>query len=190
MFDHVACNIPESWFPARICIFVDNEAVIRMIIKDRSPNLRHVSQTYRVDLDWLFERTKNNWQTYWPRGRSLEVSDAVVRRSYTTWIECWPQLFRIVLTCSFFERLPSGCGTPTDLSETSEVGCEKRSRNVLFNGKRSVWETQRKNKLGPQQELQMTPLALGDTQQNPTPIGKKFCVKKQSWKGQATQKQN
>ena len=27
-----------------------------MIIKGRSPNLRHVPRTHRVDLDWLFER--------------------------------------------------------------------------------------------------------------------------------------
>ena len=27
-----------------------------MIVKGRSPNLRHVGRTHRVDLDWLFER--------------------------------------------------------------------------------------------------------------------------------------
>ena len=34
----------------------DNEAVIQMIKKGRSPNMRHVSRTHRVSLDWLFER--------------------------------------------------------------------------------------------------------------------------------------
>ena len=34
----------------------DNEAVIKMIIKGRSPTMRHVSRTYRVALDWLFDR--------------------------------------------------------------------------------------------------------------------------------------
>ena len=44
--------------PARLYVFEDNEAVIGMIIKGRSPYfLRHVSQTHRVDLDWLFHRT-------------------------------------------------------------------------------------------------------------------------------------
>ena len=37
-------------------LFEDNEAVIRMIIKGRSPNLSHVSRSHRVDLDWLLER--------------------------------------------------------------------------------------------------------------------------------------
>ena len=34
----------------------DNEAVIKMIIKGRSPALRHVSKSHRVALDWLFDR--------------------------------------------------------------------------------------------------------------------------------------
>ena len=39
-------------------IFEDNEAVIKMIRKGRSPTMRHVSRTHRVALDWLFERIK------------------------------------------------------------------------------------------------------------------------------------
>ena len=37
-------------------MFEDNEAVIKMIIKGRSPTLRHVSRTHRVALDWVFDR--------------------------------------------------------------------------------------------------------------------------------------
>ena len=37
-------------------VFEDNEAVINMIIKGRSPTMRHVSRTHRVALDWLFDR--------------------------------------------------------------------------------------------------------------------------------------
>ena len=36
--------------------FEDNEAVIKMIIKGRSPTMRHVSRTHRVALDGLFDR--------------------------------------------------------------------------------------------------------------------------------------
>ena len=35
-------------------VFEDNEAVIKMIIKGRSPTMKHVSRTHRVALDWLF----------------------------------------------------------------------------------------------------------------------------------------
>ena len=34
----------------------DDEAVIKMIIKGRSPRMRHVSRTHKVALDWLFDR--------------------------------------------------------------------------------------------------------------------------------------
>ena len=37
-------------------IFEGNEAVIKMIIKGRSPTIRHVSRTRRVALDWLLDR--------------------------------------------------------------------------------------------------------------------------------------
>ena len=37
-------------------VFEDNEAVIKMIIKGRSPTMRHVSRTHRVALEWLFDR--------------------------------------------------------------------------------------------------------------------------------------
>ena len=37
-------------------MFKDNEAVIKMIMKGRSPTMRHVSRTHRVALDWLFDR--------------------------------------------------------------------------------------------------------------------------------------
>ena len=34
----------------------DHEAVIKLIVKGRSPTMRHVSRTHRVALDWLFDR--------------------------------------------------------------------------------------------------------------------------------------
>ena len=56
MVCHFPSKVPESSPPARLCIVENSEAVIRMIMKSRSPNLRHMSRTHRVDLDWSFER--------------------------------------------------------------------------------------------------------------------------------------
>ena len=39
-------------------VFEDNETVIKMISKGRSPTMTHVSRTHRVALDWLFGRIK------------------------------------------------------------------------------------------------------------------------------------
>ena len=41
---------------ALLYMIEDSEAVIKMIIKGRSPTMRHVSRTHRVALDWLFDR--------------------------------------------------------------------------------------------------------------------------------------
>ena len=54
--DHVSSKAKSSLFGAMLYIFDDNEAVIEMTIKGRSPTMRHVSRTHRVALDWLFDR--------------------------------------------------------------------------------------------------------------------------------------
>ena len=54
--DCVPSNVHFSHQEALLFVFDDNEAVIKMIIKGRSPTMRHVSRTHRVALDWLFDR--------------------------------------------------------------------------------------------------------------------------------------
>ena len=54
--DNVDCvhsNVQFSPQEALLYVFEDNEAVIKMIIKGRSPTMRHVSRTHRVALDWI-----------------------------------------------------------------------------------------------------------------------------------------
>ena len=59
--DFISSNVHSSRQEALLYIFQDNEAVIKMIIiKGRSPTMRHVSRTHRVALDWLFERINLN----------------------------------------------------------------------------------------------------------------------------------
>ena len=53
--DSVPSNVQSSRQEALLYVFEDNEAVIKMIIKGRSPTMRHVSRTHRVALDWLFD---------------------------------------------------------------------------------------------------------------------------------------
>ena len=54
--DSVPSNVQSERHEALLYVFEDNEAVIKMIIKGRSPTMRHVSRTHRVALDWLFDR--------------------------------------------------------------------------------------------------------------------------------------
>ena len=75
-------------------VFEDNEAMIKMIMKGRSPTMRHVSRTHRVALDWLFDRinldpkiqikyidTKN------------QLADILTQREFhTRWVESFVDL--------------------------------------------------------------------------------------------------
>ena len=54
--DSVPSNVQSASREALLYVFEDNEAVIKMIMKGRSPTMRHVSRTHRVALDWLFDR--------------------------------------------------------------------------------------------------------------------------------------
>ena len=54
--DYVTTNANTSQGESQLYIFEDTEAVIKMIIKGRSPTMRHVSRTPRVALDWLFDK--------------------------------------------------------------------------------------------------------------------------------------
>ena len=54
--DSVPSNVQSARQEALLYVFEDNEAVVKMIMKGRSPTMRHVSRTHRVALDWLFDR--------------------------------------------------------------------------------------------------------------------------------------
>ena len=54
--DHVSSNAKQYGSRAMLYVFEVNEAVIKMIIKGRSPTMRHVSRNHRVALDWLLDR--------------------------------------------------------------------------------------------------------------------------------------
>ena len=54
--DFIPSNVYSSRMEALLYKFEDNEAVIKMIMKGRSPTMRQVSRTHRVAFDWLFDR--------------------------------------------------------------------------------------------------------------------------------------
>ena len=58
--EFIPSNVQSSHQEASLCVFEDNEAVIKMIIKGRSPTMRHVSRTHGVALDWLFDRINSD----------------------------------------------------------------------------------------------------------------------------------
>ena len=45
----------DQWPPVKLFVAEDNEAVIKALAKGRSPRLRHVARTHRVNLDWCYD---------------------------------------------------------------------------------------------------------------------------------------
>ena len=54
--DSVPSDVQSVSREALFYVFEDNEVVIKMIVKGRSPTMRHVSRTHRVAFDWLFDQ--------------------------------------------------------------------------------------------------------------------------------------
>ena len=92
--DHVPTNTHSSQGESQLYIFEDNEAVIKMIIKGRSPTMRHVSRTHRVALDWLFDRinldSQNPHQMCWHQN---QLADILTKGKFTR--DEWNHLLRL-----------------------------------------------------------------------------------------------
>ena len=54
--DFISSNVTSSHQEALLYVFEDNEAVIKMIEKIRSPTMRDASRTHKVALDLFFDR--------------------------------------------------------------------------------------------------------------------------------------
>ena len=61
-FDHVEIFFAVREFSGLVDLIIaeDNEATIKILLKCRSTNMRHVHRTHRVNLDWLYEVFSSN----------------------------------------------------------------------------------------------------------------------------------
>ena len=67
-----------------------------MCVKGRSPNLRHVGRTHRVDLDWLFDRVRNDPGLFIKYvGTKEQMADILTKGSFT-W-DAWAKLLGLCL---------------------------------------------------------------------------------------------
>ena len=87
--DFVPPSMPPHHDNVVMQIMEDNEAVIKMCLKGRSPALRHVGRTHRVDLDWLFDVLIND-PALGVRyvGTKLQLADLLTKGSFPapTWM--------------------------------------------------------------------------------------------------------
>ena len=69
---------------AKLLIMEDNEAVIKITIKGRSPNLRYVGRTHRVDLDFVSKRfRKDTGIAIRYVGTKNQMADLLTKGSFT-----------------------------------------------------------------------------------------------------------
>ena len=84
--DQVSANAHLSEMESQLYIFEDNQALIKMIIKGRSPTMRHVSRTHRVALDWLFDRIILDPKIQIEYVESMnQLADMLAKGSFHTW---------------------------------------------------------------------------------------------------------
>ena len=113
------------------------EAVIKMIIKGRSPTMRHVSGTHRVALDWLFDRINLDRKIQIKNvDTTNQLAEMLTTGSLTR--DEWDHLLRLLNIMNF-----------------SMFSCS----HVLSDGKQSVMSKESTAEEGPA-EAKLTPINL------------------------------
>ena len=83
--DYVPLPLPPSSGLAKLLVLEDNEAVIKMCCKGRSNQMRHVVRTQRIDIDWLFERFREDPGFFMKYVRTLQqMADLLTKASFTS----------------------------------------------------------------------------------------------------------
>ena len=102
--DSVPPNVQSALQEALLYVFENNEAVIKMIIKGRSPTMTHVSRTHRVALDWLSDRINLDpkIQIKYVDTKN-QVADILSKGNFTRdeWIHLFSLLNNSHLQCEF-----------------------------------------------------------------------------------------
>ena len=128
--DSIPSNVQSASREALLYVFEDNEAVIKMIMKGRSPTMRHVSRTHRVALDWLFDRinldpkiqikyidTKN------------QLADILTKGNFTR--EEWNHLLSLFNISHFSSTVCSAAMAKRIQQESGEERVTAKSRPVM-----------------------------------------------------------
>jgi len=93
--DHVTRNVPFMHNWTKLFVFEDNDAVVKICVKGRAPQFRHVLRTHRIDLDWLFERLQSDPDISMRFvGTKEQLADIFTKGSFTA--AQWKDLLRLI----------------------------------------------------------------------------------------------
>ena len=121
----VSSNVQFSHQEALLYVFENNEAVIKMIIKGRSPTMRHVSRIHRVVLDWLFDRI--NLDTKIQKHLTLKT-DILTKGNFTR--DEWNHLLCLFNNCHFSS---TECSEVTSKRKQKDSGEERVTAKIEAN---------------------------------------------------------
>ena len=128
--DAVLSNVQSAHHEALLYVFEDNEAVIKMIIKGRSPTMRHVSRTHRVALDWLFDRINldSKIQIKYIDTKN-QLADILTKGSFTR--DEWNQLLCLFNISHFSSTVCSAAMAKRAQQESGEGRATAKSRPTM-----------------------------------------------------------
>ena len=93
--DYAPTDTHSSQGESQLYIFEDNEALIKMIIKGRSPMMKHMSRTHRVALAWLFDRINLDPKVQIKKiDTKTQLADLLTKSSFTR--DDWCNLLGLV----------------------------------------------------------------------------------------------
>ena len=128
--DAVSSNVHSARQEALLYVFEDNEAVIKMIIKGRSPTMRHVSRDHRVALDWLFDRINldSKIQVKYIDTKN-QLADILTKGNFTR--DEWKHLLNLFNICHFSSTACTAAMAKRAQQESGEERVTAKSRPVM-----------------------------------------------------------
>ena len=128
--DCVPSNVQSSHQEALLYVFEDNEAVIKMIIKGRSPTMRHVSRTHRGALGWLFDRINLDSKIHIKYiDTKNQLADILTKGSFTR--DEWNHLLCLFNISHFSPTVSSAAMAKRSQQDSGEERVTAKSRPVM-----------------------------------------------------------
>ena len=122
--DLVPSNVQSPRQEVLLYVFEDNEAVIKMIIKGRSPTMRHATRTHRVALDWLFDRIQIKYID-----TKNQLADILTKGTFTG--DEWNHLLSLFNMSHFSSTVCSAAMAKRIQQESGEERVTAKSRPMM-----------------------------------------------------------
>ena len=105
---HAELPAPVKVSPPEVKLIVleDNQAVIKIIQKGRTPALRHLHRTHRIDLDWITETCQSEQIDLKYVGTKEQIADMMTKHFEPKKAPLWNDLLQLALI------LPTGAPPP------------------------------------------------------------------------------